>query len=83
MENFYNYRSKRKDFSKGKSMCTQSSCTQDDLLKLRISGDMKTKIMNLAKEKNMSASEMTRLLWENYFKKKKDKAWQKEVEGWT
>jgi hypothetical protein len=35
--------------------------------------------MDLAKDKNKSASELTRLLWVDYFKKVDDRAWRDEV----
>ncbi len=53
--------------------------TKNDLLKLRIDGKLKNRIMDLAKDKNKSASELTRLLWVDYFKKVDDRAWRDEV----
>ena len=80
MNDFYPY--KRKNKSK-KLVCPQSTVsTKDDFLKLRIKSNMKTRIMELSKEKGKSASELTRLLWQHYFDKVDKKAWQKEMEKW-
>jgi len=56
--------------------------TKTEILKIRISKNLKTKIKELSEAKGMSASEMTRKLWQNYFEKAEQTAWQKEVANW-
>ncbi len=51
--------------------------TKTEILKLRVSPFLKKQIKELSEEKNKTVSEMTRLLWENYF----NKVWQKEWGG--
>lgn len=77
-ENFYYY-GKHKQYRQPKLVCPQTVVdTKDDLLKLRIEPALKKRIKELSKLKNKSASEMTRLLWQNYFKKYDELSWQQE-----
>jgi len=81
-ENFYYY-GKHKHFKKPELVCPQNNVdTKTSILKLRIEPALKKRIKDLGLQKNKSASEMTRLLWEDYFKKADGFAWQKEVSQW-
>ena len=56
--------------------------TKDDLLKVRVPGDLKRKIMSRSQEVNKSASELTRILWQNYFDKFEAQQWAEETKNW-
>ena len=65
------------------NVCTQTGVsTKDALLKLRVESDLKNRIMETAELKGMSASELTRLLWVNYFERVDKKAWMEETKDW-
>lgn len=55
--------------------------TNNALLKLRLPETLKKRIMEISKLKNKSASELTRLLWQHYFKKFEARAWAEEVKN--
>ena len=83
MTDYYKYRSKRKDLHNGNSLCPHRIVdTKDVLLKVRLNQKLKYRIMELSKEKGLSASEMTRLLWIDYFKKVEDINWKEEIKDW-
>lgn len=64
-------------------MCTQTNVdTKDKLLKVRVPEKLKRRITQTANEKQKSASELTRLLWQNYFDKIDKIAWENEVKDW-
>lgn len=64
-------------------MCPQPTVdTKTEFLKLRLEPKLKARIKNLAEIKGKSASELTRLLWQDYFKKVDKIAWEKEVAEW-
>jgi len=64
-------------------MCPQPVVdTNDTLLKLRINKKLKARIMDISKEKNKTASELTRLLWQDYFNRVDKKAWEEETKNW-
>ncbi|OGU55434.1 MAG: hypothetical protein A2V66_16805 [Ignavibacteria bacterium RBG_13_36_8] len=66
-----------------KSLCPQRVMdTKDELLKVRMSNALKSRIKQLSREKKKSASELTRLLWQNYFVKIDKIAWENEVKEW-
>ena len=60
----------------------QDVATKDNILRLRIDSKLKKCISELSVEKNKSASELTRLLWQDYFKKLDNKLWQEEIKEW-
>lgn len=64
-------------------MCPQPGVdTKNSILKLRLPEILKKRIMHLSNEKNKSASELTRLLWNDYFRKTDERAWKEEVSEW-
>lgn len=50
------------------------------IIKARITEEMNNKIKNLLEEKNISVSEMIRLLVDDYFRRKKNKEMKEDVE---
>ena len=48
----------------------------------RADDELDRKIENKCQEKNKKFSVLNRILWEAYFEVEKNRAWQKEVEGW-
>jgi len=62
--------------------CPQKNVsTKEKVLKVRISSGLKNKIKEIGDEKNKSISELTRLLWLDYLKKKEQKEWREEIEN--
>ena len=83
MDTFYKYKRKTKKTMPHNDVVAQESVAQKyPVVRSRVSKELKIKITLLTKETEKSESELTRLLWENYFKKKEDKAWQEEVNNW-
>jgi post-segregation antitoxin (ccd killing protein) len=82
MSEFIKYRSKRnKSTSQNKSVA-QNVVAQKErypVIRSRVSVELKSRILEVAEEKGLSVSEMTRLLWEDYLEKKFQKEWQEEV----
>jgi len=74
METFYLYRSKRKYFKPQDKVVAQESVAQKyPLIRARVSKELKLKVKERCKELNKTESELTRILWEDYFKKLKEK----------
>lgn len=64
------------------NVCPQLTVdTKDDLLKVRLPGNLKKKIMSRSQEVKKSASELTRILWQNYFDKFEAREWAEEVKN--
>jgi post-segregation antitoxin (ccd killing protein) len=74
MSEFIKYRSKR-----NKSTSQNKSVARYPVIRSRVSVELKSRILEVAEEKGLSVSEMTRLLWEDYLEKKFQKEWQEEV----
>lgn len=77
METLYLYRSKRKNFRPHKEGVAQESVAQKyPLIRARVSKELKARIVQRRRELNKGESELTRTLWEDYFKKldKKEQA---------
>ena len=55
--------------------------TNDDILKIRVPKNLKKKIMSRSEDVKKSASELTRILWQNYFEKFEARAWAEEVKN--
>lgn len=49
------------------------------VIRARVNVELEAKILEVAEEKRMSVSEMTRKLWEDYLEKKFQKEWKAEV----
>ena len=79
MEKFYKYRTNKPQVQ---SVPRKNVSTKDEIMKFRLTSEMKNKILEVVEEKGKSASELTRLLWEDYLTKKRNIEWQKEVEEW-
>lgn len=80
MWEFRGYYGKHK--AKNKMLSQQDVATKDNILRLRIDSKLKRRIAEISIEKNKSASELTRLLWQDYFNKLDEKLWQEEIKEW-
>lgn len=70
METFCLYRSKRKNFRPHKEVVAQESVAQRyPLIRARVSKELKARVVQRCKELDKGESELTRKLWEDYFKK--------------
>jgi hypothetical protein len=52
---------------------------QGKIFPVRIGGELRNRIEKRVRETDKDFSKLTRLLWEDYFKKLDDVAWQKEL----
>lgn len=76
-QGYYGHHKRRNELLPQKNVATK-----DKILRLRIDNKLKTRISEISAEKNKSASELTRLLWQDYFKKLDNKRWQEEIKEW-
>lgn len=81
MDEFRLYSHKRKYV---KPLVAQTFVAQKryPVIRARVSAELESRIKNVAEEKGLSISEMTRILWENYLEKKFQKEWREEVNQW-
>ncbi len=52
------------------------------ILRVRVNKKMKEQILTECKRLDLSVSELTRLLWIDYFKKVDEKTWKEETKDW-